>query len=626
MNDIDHTESETAAQEKKRGRPKGGSCVLFRENGRVKAWSPRLKARVNVPSTLPTAKVYDGLGCDWAVWTEERTREGFYNAARRSPFRPAPPRRRDTGKGDIDALVAAYPRTLCDLLGRIERLSAGLPPEDSRPLVLEGSYWVRFLADVFLPEAGAEGLSRANRVPVAGKVWASVNVLPPQGNGFNYSDEPWYAVLNASRPPLFAVRVSGSEYVAKGSGESAFAEEWPPERLAAAVLLSLEGVRALDSCAADAMDGDGKPETAQESPALASVPVGTCQDKAPEAEAPAGPLNAVSEGPEAAPVEAGEEKAEPVAETVAVPAAKTWGGYLAKEFPTKGLTTSKPLGKPVALGRILEMVTDHAVTKELTARCREFIDKKDRNAYKRDNLHVWYPSAVYKAREKGSGSDNLAGFTGLACLDFDGFETAGEAEATRDDLFMSFPEVLFAAVSASGLGVFALVALDFDGTEDGYRCALEAAFQLFESRGYMPDTGCSDPTRARYVSADPEALSRPDGYTVKPVSASGDGYIVLPATMLRDRWTNGGRRRKSAGQEYLREALSRIASAGDGMKDTTMTSVMGTAARLIRNYGLNAEKVYASIRQAGRDAGYDERKTEDKIRRFGVGNGKEGAV
>jgi len=144
--------------------------------------------------------------------------------------------------------------------------------------------------------------------------------------------------------------------------------------------------------------------------------------------------------------------------------------------------------------------------------------------------------------------------------------------------------------------------------------------ESFECKGFMPDTGCVDATRARYMSSDPDALSRPDGYVVKPFSASVEGGFILPASMLRTCWTNSGRKRKGAGKAYLDEALRRIETAQEGMKDTTITSVMGSVARLIRNYNLEPEKTYEKVRQVAFACGYDTKKTEDKIRRLGIKN------
>lgn len=605
------TEEETKG---KRGRPKGDPVILYRENGRIKAWNPRIEARVNTPGRIGVSvKVYDGLSADWTAWKAKATRDGDYNTANRSPFRRATEEGRALVQV-LDAFFTGSPSEMLSLFERLEFLFSGRPLPDLRPLALCGSYWVRFFAALFVREAGVDGINRGNRQPVSGKVWASVNVLPPQGAGYNYTEEAWYSVVNAVRPPLFCVCVRGSEYTAKGTPEDAWAEEWPPERLAAAVLGSLEGSVNENSCSEAPRPEENRREHAKsgpQSPSAAPEPVSPSEDTGEAAS----PENRIPDA-------SAEVKAEQT--PAPAPVRKTWGEFLDVPVSVKGLTTSKDLGMPTRLRRVFEMVTDHEVTRRLTAQCRALADKKDRNAFKRDNMHVFYPSTLFADRFKGSVKSNIAGFTGLACLDFDGMETAGKAEEARDDLFMQFREVLFSAVSASGLGVYAVVALDFDGTEDGYRTALDAAFQMFEAKGYMPDTGCADPTRARYVAADADAMCRPDAYEVVPVSASGEGYVVLPATMLRDCWTNAGRRKKGAGKEYLKEALERVATAPDGSKDTAMTSVMGTAARLIRNYGLDADWVYSAIRKAGREYGYDEKKTEDKIRRLGVRNEKTG--
>ena len=610
------TSAENAAAEpkRKRGRPKNEDVVLYREGGRIRAWNPRLEAKVNTPPRLPSGvRVYDGLGCDWVAWGQPLTRDGDYNTATRSPFRKAP----EEGKALIPALDEYFKadENAWTLLNAISSLYIGAWRHfGNGPLILSGSYWVRFFSALFVREAGVDGINRSNRQPIAGKVWASVNVLPSQGAGYNYTEEAWYSVVNAVRAPLFCVKVEGAEYL-KGSAIVP-PVLWSPEQFAAAVLASLEACEGKNSCEAlaEPVTEEEKPspptETEPQAVAAAPEPAATCEDTSAEP---------TPEKTQETPVSA--------------PASKTWGEYLDTPFATKGLTSSKDLGMPTKLSRILEMVTNHDVTRRLTEECRKHTkvyletgDKKPLNEYKRDNLHVWYAAPTFAERFKGSVKSNISGYTGLACLDFDGFKSEDDAAEVRDTLFLEFPEVLFSAVSASGLGVMAVVGLDFDGTEEGYRGALEAAFQLFEAKGYMPDTGCCDPTRARYISADAEALSRPPEWKIRPISASGEGYIVIPATMLRNCWTNSGRRKKGIGYEYLKEHLRRIENAPDGMKDTTMTSVMGSAARLIREYDLNADKVYDSIRAKGRECGYDEKKTEDKIRRLGVSNLKKGGV
>lgn len=612
MSETD-TEGEVVVR-RKPGRPRNDEKLIFYRGpgGRVKAWNPVIGCGVNTPARMPeAARLYGGLAFDWPTWGKPLTREGDYNAARRTPFRPAPDA---VSIEELQALDAAFAEAgegseLRTFLSTLQSLFDGKTP--SRPVILHGAYWMRVLANIFIREAGVDGISRSRFERPEGKVWASVNVLP-SGGGYNYTEEAWYGVVNMIRPPVFCVKVEGDKY----AGDERLSSKRTPEDLAAAVLASLWRTKGVDSCVADAPP----PETAPPAPALepeapppcADTPPGTpplteppvpvSGDADPEAEVSAGDKTEPAAGPPAAPP----------------PDTRTWGEIKAGDVWLKGLTTAKDLQAPMPLSRVLEMAVSHEVTARLTADCRAIGDKKVRNEYKRENLHVWYPAPVYADRFKGSVKENVSGYTGLACLDFDGMESLQAAETARDDIFMEFREVLFAAVSASGLGVYALVALDFDGTEAGYRTALDAAFQVFEGKGYMPDTGCVDPTRARYLSSDPDALSRPDAYVPVRVKAGGEGYFVLPASMLRECWTNSGRKRKGAGKEYLKEALERIARAPEGMRDTAITSVMGTVARLIRNYGLNAEEAYGRVRAVASAYGYDTRKTEDKIRRLGV--------
>ena len=601
---MDEQTNETTEMPKRRGRPRKNVILYRAAGGRIKAWNPDFGCNVNMPRLTEAAKVYDGMSCDWAAWGKPSTRDGYYNAANRNPFR------QPNGKPDADAAKTladdfADCKQMAIVLTVLAELFEGRAP--SRPTIFHGSFWMRFFAGVFIREAGEDGISRSHFGKPEGKIWASVNVLPSQGGGYNYTEESWFAVVNMVRPPVFCVRIAGDEYLTRDEAE--IGGRWTPERLAEAVLHSLWAAKGVDSCSADVPAAKTEPERA----VLASEDVPPRPSEATDTPPVSSDPDAVSaDSPETPDAEA-EKPAR---------AGKTWGEIKHTEVWLKGLTGSKELQAPAPLAKVLETVVSHSATANLTAECRAIADKKLRNEFKRDNLHVWYPSPVFGERIAGSNKGNIVGYTGLACLDFDNMPSREAAEDARDDIFMQFPEVLFCAVSAGGLGVYALVALDFDGTEDGYRASLSAAFEMFEAKGYMPDTGCIDPTRARYLSADADALSRPDAYVPKSVSAEGAGYFILPASMLRTCWTNSGRKRKGAGKAYLDEALGRIANAAEGTKDTTITSVMGTVARLIRNYGLDAEKTYDHVRRVAAEAGYDTQKTEDKIRRLGVANEK----
>lgn len=612
----------TEQAKKKMGRPRKTRNIVFYKHGsKIRGWNPEAGLSVNITSRDVTeaAMVYDGLGFDFVAWGRKFTRDGLFNAANRMPFRQS------QGAPDsalLATLESQYIKndTLKQFMDTCAELFDGRIPEET--LMLEGEYWTRAVSAVFIREAGVDGISRTRFEKPSGKIFASVNVLPSHGAGYNYTLEPWYAITHMTYKPAFCILISGDDF---GHGGKDMPDHLSARDLANAILHSLWANKGVNSCEADVFAVETTPQPSpvasgslptpedapDPTPPLSSDPDAVAVEATPEPEVL----------PEAVPLtEADAQFADAVIPEATPPASegRNWGEIKTQQIWLKGLTSSRELQAPATLARVLETVVSHEATARLTADCRAIADKKERNEYKRDNLHVWYPSAVFAGRAGGSNKGNVAGYTGLACLDFDGIATTLDAENVRDDLFMEFPEVLFSAVSASGLGVYALVTLDFDGSEAGYKAALSAAMEAFEAKGYMPDTGCVDPTRARYMSSDPDALSRPDGYMPKAFSARTDGGFILPASMLRECWTNSGRKRKGAGKVYLEEALRRIETAPEGMKDTTITSVMGSVARLIRNYGMDSEKVYERVRQVAFACGYDTKKTEDKIRRLGV--------
>lgn len=614
---------------RKPGRPpKQRNLILYKSGTRMKAYNPDLGVNVNISEKdlQGNVTVYKGLGWDYVNWGRKLTRGGFYNAANCNPFnKPGNPIQPDK-KAQLEA---DYNRDheLARVLDACSRLFEGNIPDDEKPILLRGTWWMRVIGKLFIDEAGAEGISRTRFEKPSGKIWASVNALASQGGGYNYSLEAWSIVKNMRFAPVFCIRMEVSDD--NEERDPGAIRDWNPSDLANAILHSLWAHKGVNSCEADVFAVETTPQpppvasgslptsedTSGDTPLLSGDPDAVSVEEAPEPEIAPRPL------PEATPMtQADAQFTGSVIPEATPPAAagKNWGEIKQTPIWMKGLTSSRELQAPAPLSRILDTVVSHEATRRMTEECRALTEKKDRNEYKRDNLHVWYPSAVFAGRLGGSGKENVIGYTGLGCLDFDNMGSMEEACNVRDDLFMEFPEVLFSAVSASGLGVYALVMLDFDGSEEGYKAALSAAMEAFEAKGFMPDVGCVDATRARYMSSDPDALQRPDGYAPKTFSASTDGGFILPASMLRSCWTNSGRKKKGAGKVYLDEALRRIETAQDGMKDSTITSVMGSVARLIRNYGLDADKTYDKVREVAFACGYCTKKTNDKIKRLGV--------
>jgi hypothetical protein len=640
----------------KRGRPPKAprNLIFYRKGRRIKGFDPEWGVDVNISEKdiRVGTKIYKSLGYDWTRWASKQSESGFYNAARTTPFLE-PDKQADAAK--LAQLEVDYRD--CPQLRKVMHACAQLfnGERPRKPILLHGGFWLRVIAPMFNHDAGVDGLGRYNDERPYGKVWCSVITLPTNGSGVNYTLEPWYKTVNMSFPPIFCIRIDSDDDTHHGLKIS---PDWNPEELSNAILQSLWASKGIDSCQADVSIAETTPSLPQvasddpstsllpsdEAPMLSGDPDGLPVQEDEKVDHIVDANKMIEPAPHPIPTTATiepyriyvpEEDVQPIEPTVMTEAerqlhapiipeatpsnvTRTWGEIKQTPIWMKGLTTSRDLQAPALLSRILETIISHEATARLTAECRAIADKKARNEFKADNMHVFYPSAVFAGRAGGSKKENVIGYTGIAVLDFDGLKTQADAEDMRDTIFMEFPEILFCAVSASGLGVYALVMLDFDGTEAGYKAALSAAMETFESKGYMPDTGCSDPTRARYMSSDPDALSRPDIYVPKAFAGGTEGAYILPASMLRGTWTNSGRKKKGAGRLYLEEALKRIETAPEGMKDTTLTSVMGSVARLIRNYDMNSEQVYAKVCKVADECGYDSRKTRDKVRRLGV--------
>jgi hypothetical protein len=251
--------NEETNTKRKRGRPrKERNLILYRYGNRIKAWNPVIGANVNITSKETTGNVaiFDGLGFDWVNWGRNQTRDGYYNAATRTPFRQPigdiDPTAMDTLEEDYknNAKVRAVMDACSALFG-------GHRPD--APVILEGAFWMRVLADIFIREAGMDGISRTRFERPEGKVWSSVNVLPVHGKRHNYTEGAFYAIVNMVHPPVFCIKIAGSEYETAPWGAS---EKWQPHELAGVILKGLWAHKGVNSCEAPV----SKAETVAEEP------------------------------------------------------------------------------------------------------------------------------------------------------------------------------------------------------------------------------------------------------------------------------------------------------------------------------------------------------------------------
>lgn len=108
-------------------------------------------------------------------------------------------------------------------------------------------------------------------------------------------------------------------------------------------------------------------------------------------------------------------------------------------------------------------------------------------------------SGTFSKRERGA----LLKHSGFICLDFDSKLNPGVTywPAFREDL-KEINNIAFCALSASGKGCFAIIPLEHPDRHFDQFKALQLDFKYMSN---VPDPACSDVTRLRGISYDPEA-------------------------------------------------------------------------------------------------------------------------
>lgn len=132
----------------------------------------------------------------------------------------------------------------------------------------------------------------------------------------------------------------------------------------------------------------------------------------------------------------------------------------------------------------------------------------ERDKAKRDELKANLPAVSISGVFSRRGRDFLKVHSGLICLDFDEKENpkVSNWEAFRNSL-TDIVNVKFAALSASGRGVFVVIPLAFPGN---HLEQFEALRSDFSQLGYVIDKSCSDVSRLRGMSSDKKAYYNRD--------------------------------------------------------------------------------------------------------------------
>lgn len=136
--------------------------------------------------------------------------------------------------------------------------------------------------------------------------------------------------------------------------------------------------------------------------------------------------------------------------------------------------------------------------KEITALRDPEVTKEQR-----DKIKATFPAVTISGSFTKREAAGLIQHSGFICLDIDkGINDVADWPALRDSL-MNCDNVYFAALSASGQGVFCLVPVAFPHKHKQQAIQLMKDFE--KATGLKPDQSCKDVCRLRGISHDPGA-------------------------------------------------------------------------------------------------------------------------
>jgi hypothetical protein len=119
-------------------------------------------------------------------------------------------------------------------------------------------------------------------------------------------------------------------------------------------------------------------------------------------------------------------------------------------------------------------------------------------------IHCFTPSGVFEPTRE---AENLVDHTGLIAFDIDAKDNASRLR-NYDRLqheVSKIPYTAYCGKSVSGLGLWGLFAIPKETARENHKATFDAMLEDFAGMGVIIDKGCSDLTRARYLSHDRDA-------------------------------------------------------------------------------------------------------------------------
>lgn len=141
--------------------------------------------------------------------------------------------------------------------------------------------------------------------------------------------------------------------------------------------------------------------------------------------------------------------------------------------------------------------------------------RNEANENKRTKLKRGLPTVTISGTFTQAKNNCLKQHSGFICLDFDGKHNTSVRcwDGLRNEL-EKVPQILFAALSVSGNGVFAIIPISNPEQHTAHFFSLERDFRRM---GLTLDTSCKNVARLRYISHDPEAYWNPKAKVYKKI-------------------------------------------------------------------------------------------------------------
>ncbi len=178
------------------------------------------------------------------------------------------------------------------------------------------------------------------------------------------------------------------------------------------------------------------------------------------------------------------------------------------------------------LWSMLHGIQDNHRLAQTTEEGRRVATEQGKEAFKTwkpRNLMAVYFAPVFKDPAGRPNTDNLSGYSGLAGFDFDGVDDVVSLTA----VLKGMPHVVCGGVSASGKGVWCVARVAASTLAEYHACYAEGVAGFLSAGLESVDKGCFDPTRARFVAADPDCWWRWDTLgDIPPLLPVGDVGIL----------------------------------------------------------------------------------------------------